>query len=102
MTVFPDQLQPPLDDVIAEFEQMMSRHRKREAGELAYAIAVRLQAEGRVREASEYGRKCLALFEELPSSTLDEVTSTRPNVAGVNLPDYLHDDVVRSRLGHLL
>ncbi|MGH3461218.1 MAG: hypothetical protein ACRDP9_07035 [Kribbellaceae bacterium] len=102
LEVFPDELQPPLDDVIADFDQMLSCGRKREAAELAYAIAVRLQAEGRVRDASHYGRACLALYDELPTSTIEQCTPTRLTVAGVPLPDYLHDDVVRSRLGHLL
>jgi hypothetical protein len=100
--VFPDELQPPLDDVITEFERLQSRGRKREAAELAYAIAVRLQAEGRVRAASEYGRTCLALYDELPTDTIGQCTPTQMNVAGVSLPNYLHEDVVRSRLGHLL
>jgi hypothetical protein len=100
--VFPDELQPPVGDVITEFEQMQSRGRKYEAAELAYAIAVRLQAEGRVRMASDYGRTCLALYEELPTSTIEQCTPTHMKVAGVSLPDYLHEDVVRARLGHLL
>jgi hypothetical protein len=100
--VFPDELQPPLDDAIAEFERLHSRGHKREAAELAYAIAVRLQAEGRVRAASEYGRACLALYDELPTETIEQCTPTQMNVAGVSLPNYLHEDVVRSRLGHLL
>ena len=100
--VFPDELQPPLDDVIAEFDQMLARGRKREAAELAYAIAVRLQAQGRVRDASKHGQTCLALYEELLTSTIDQCTPTRMEVGGVTLPDYLHEGVVRSRLGHLL
>ena len=100
--IFPDELQPPLDGVIAEFDRVLSRGSKRQAAEMAYAIAVRLQAEGRVRDAAVYGRTCLALYEELPSSTIDQCTPTQMKVAGVALPDFLHDDVVRSRLGHLL
>ena len=100
--VFPDELQPPLDHAIAEFEQMLSQGRRHEAGELSYAIAVRLQAEGRVRHAAKYGQACLALYEELPTSTIEQCTPTQMKVAGVSLPDYLHEEVVRSRLGHLL
>lgn len=102
LQVFPDELQPPLDDVIAEFDRLLSRGRKRDAAELAYGIAVRLQAEGRVRDASKYGRTCLALYEELPTTTIDQCTPSQMQVAGVPLPGYLHEDVVRTRLGHLL
>ena len=100
--VFPDQLQPPLGDVIDELNQMLSSGRRREAAELAYAIAVRLQAEGRVHEAGKFARKCLALYSDLPTSTIEQCTPTQMEVAGVSLPDLLHDNVVRSRLGHLL
>ena len=100
--MFPDELQPPLDNVVAEFDQMLSRGRKQEAAELAYAIAFRRQAEGRVREAAKYACACLALYAELPTNTIEQCTPTRMEVAGVSLPDYLHEDVVRARLGHLL
>src|SRR5262245_51136603 len=98
--VFPDELQPPLDVVIIEFDQMLSHGRKREAAELAYALAVRFQSEGRVRHAAEYGRACLALYEELPTSTIEQCTPTQMRVAGILMPNYLHEDIVRSRLGH--
>jgi len=101
-SVFPADIQPALRDVIADFEHELASGHRREAAELAYAIAVRTQAEGRVRDAAEYGKKCLALLEELPSKTIDDVTSTRTKVAGVLLPELLHDGVVRARLGHLV
>jgi hypothetical protein len=100
--VFPDELHPPLDDVIAEFDRVTSAGFQRDAAELAYAIAVRLQAAGRVRDASKYGRMCLKLYEELPTDTIDQCIPTQMKVAGISLPDLLHEDVVRSRLGHLL
>jgi hypothetical protein len=100
--MFPSDMQPPLQEVIADFEHELAHGHRREAAELAYAIAVRTQAEGRVRDAAEYGKKCLALLEELPSKTINEVASTRTKVGGVLIPELLHDGVVRARLGHLV
>jgi hypothetical protein len=100
--VLPHDLQPPLTDVIAELEQMLSSGRKKEAAELAYVVSIRRQAEGHVREASAYAQKCLALYEELPTDTIDQCAPTRVKIAGVSLPDYLHENVIRSRLSHLL
>jgi hypothetical protein len=100
--VFPADLEPPLVDVISEFALEESRGRIRQAAELAYAIAVRMQAEGRVRDAAEYAKRCVALISTQPSSTIEQVTSTRTKAGGVLLPELLHEGVVRSRLGHLL
>ncbi len=100
--VYPADIQPPLSEVIADFEQELARGHMREAAELAFAIAVRTQAEGRVRDAAEYGRRCLTLLESLPSRTIEDVTSTRMKAGGVHMPELLHEDVVRARLGHLL
>lgn len=91
-----------VDSRLAELDPMLSSGRRREAAELAYAIAVRLQAEGRIREAGKFARKCLALCSDLPTSTIEQCTPTQMEVGGVSMPDLLHDDVVRSRLGHLL
>src|SRR6266508_2889978 len=101
-SVFPADVQPALRDVIADLENELARGHRREAAELAYAIAVRTQAEGRVRDAAEYGRRCLTLLESLPSRTIEDVTSTRMKAGGVHMPELLHEDVVRARLGHLL
>jgi hypothetical protein len=102
LQAFPSDKQPPLSEVIAEFEQELSLGHTREAAELAYAVAVRRQAEGRVRDAAEYGKQCLSLLESIPSKTIEQVTSTRMKAGGVSLPELLHEGVVRARLGHLL
>lgn len=98
----PADRRPSISEVLSEYEREAGAGNTRGAAELAYALAVRLQGAGRVREAAVYGKKCLELIESLPSDTLDDVASTRLSVGGVELPEYFHDGVVRSRLGHLL
>jgi hypothetical protein len=102
LQVFPSDMQPPLAEVIAEFEREREAGHAREAAELAYAVAMRTQAEGRAQDASIYARQCVALLKELPDATIDQVTSTRMKAGGVNLPELLHEGVVKARLGHLL
>ncbi|MGH3713731.1 MAG: hypothetical protein ACRDT4_09770 [Micromonosporaceae bacterium] len=98
----PDDRRPSIAEVLDEYEREASIGNTRAAAELAYALAVRLQGAGRVREAAVYGKACLKLIESLPSESLDDVTSTRLSVGGVELPEYFHDGVVRTRLSHLL
>ena len=98
----PADRRPPIADVVDEYGRERAVGNSRAAAELAYAIAVRLQGAGRVREAAKYGKECLELLEPLPSDSLDDVASTRLSVGGVELPEYFHDGVVRARLGHLL
>ncbi|MFI5731050.1 hypothetical protein ACIA49_13075 [Kribbella sp. NPDC051587] len=102
LQVFPSDMQPPVDEVVAVFEREFVAGRSREAAELAYAAATRLQARGRVGDASVYARHAFALLEQLPDSTIEQVTSTRSKVGGVNIPELLHVGVIKARLGHLL
>jgi len=98
----PADRRPPIADVLDEYEREAAVGNTRAAAELAYALAIRLQGAGRVREAAVYAKACLDLLESLPSDSLDDVASTRLSVGGVELPEYFHDGVVRARLGHLL
>lgn len=91
-----------LGEVIAGFDTEMAKGRTRLAAESAYAVAVRADAAGEADVASDYAKKALELLASLPSETIEQVTSTRVSVGGVSIPDLLHDDVVRSRLGHLI
>jgi hypothetical protein len=100
--IFPADLQPPLIEVIADFDESVRRGERREATQFAYAIAMRLQAEGRIREAVVYARRCLELVRSMPGATIEDVTSTQTKVGGVYLPELLHEGVVRARLGHLI
>lgn len=91
-----------IDDLIADFDAGLARDDKHYAAETAYAIALRAEGDWNVSLASEYARKALRLLESLPSETIDQVTSTRLSVGGVPIPELLHDDVVRARLGYLI
>lgn len=70
---------------------------KRFAAETAYVLAYRAREDGQVSEAREWLRLTLELLADTPTDTLDDVATSRRSIAGVQIPDYLHDGVVRSR-----
>jgi hypothetical protein len=81
---------------------------KRTAAETAYALAWRYRTEyvhcvrSPVEVARKWALRSIELLETLPSDTVEQVTSTRMSVGGVDLPELLHADVVRERLADLL
>lgn len=95
-----------LEELQAVFEHESETDR-RAAAETAYALAFRYRDEdvdGRRRFdlAKDWAIRAIDLLEALPSSTVDDVASTRHSVGGVPIPDLLHADVVRTRLADVL
>lgn len=93
---------PPIQQVVDEFEQAQASNDDRAVAETAYALSVRAMDRGDLDNATHYARASFAAAERLPSSTLDDVASTRTRVGGVELPSYFHSGVVQARLGGLL
>lgn len=83
------------------------RTEPRAAAETAYALAFRYRNEdvdGR-REfdtAKDWAVRSIDLLDTLPSDTLEDVTSTRQVVGGIEIPGLLHSGVVRERLSDIL
>ncbi|WP_130347932.1 hypothetical protein [Herbihabitans rhizosphaerae] len=95
-----------LDELHAAFDREITSD-KRAAAETAYALAFRYRNEdvGGQRHfdiAKMWAARAIGLLDSLPSSTLAEVASTRIAVGGVPIPELLHSDVVRDRLGDVL
>lgn len=93
---------PSLSEVRKQYEEERFYQDDRAAAEYAFALAIRLREIGLIDEARRFAAECVQLAEALPSSTLDDVASTRQSVGGVALPDHFHDGVVRARLADLL
>lgn len=90
----------------AQFEHELSTN-KRAAAETAYALACRyrnkdVDGQRRFDIAKTWALRAIELLDDLPSDKVEEVTSTRLEVGGVPIPNLLHSDVVRNRLGDLL
>ncbi|HIJ10998.1 TPA: hypothetical protein HA278_02980 [Candidatus Woesearchaeota archaeon] len=64
-----------------------------------YAAAMHEMRHGSRTRAKEIGRIAVAAYELYNPQTLDDAAPTRQIVKGINLPDIMHQDVVRQRLG---
>jgi len=79
----------------------------RAAAETAYALAFRYRnedvgGERRFDLAKVWATRAVELLDALPADHLNEVASTRQSVGGIDIPDFLHADVVRARLADVL
>lgn len=79
----------------------------RAAAETAYALAFRYRnedvgGERRFDLAKVWATRAIELLDGLPAEQLGEVASTRQTVGGIDIPDFLHVDVVRLRLADVL
>jgi hypothetical protein len=96
-----------LEELEAAFAREIVTDR-RAAAETAYALACRYRTEGRCGDrhpftvAKAWAERSIEILDELPSQSIDQVTSTRMSVGGVDLPELLHSGVVRERLADLL
>ncbi|MFC9228316.1 hypothetical protein ACFTZI_05000 [Streptomyces decoyicus] len=71
------------------------------AAETAYALASRFRDASDWEKSREWVKQCLQLLEGFPADTEDQVATQRTSVGGIDLPNYLHEGVVRSRFGDL-
>ncbi len=74
----------------------------RNAAEHAFALAMLYKNEGMEKEAAIYGRKAVLLFDKCRMETLKECAAINMNIEGVNIPDIIHQGVVKARLEPLL
>jgi hypothetical protein len=96
---------------VAELESAFLREvveDRRAAAETAYALACRYQTEyvEGCMSPSDVARgwaiRSIELLDSLRSDTVEQVSSLRQSVGGVELPDLLHSGVVRNRLSDVL
>jgi hypothetical protein len=79
------------------FGEIDSLERRR--AETLYASAVLLARSGYGHAAKGFGKECIALLKKIGTDTQEECATHMASVCGVPLPEYLHEDVVRDRLG---
>jgi hypothetical protein len=73
----------------------------RKAAEIAYVIAKLYLQEGNLEKAKIYGAESIQLFNSCRMSTLEDCAALYVTLAGVALPSYIHQEVVRDRLKDL-
>ncbi|MFJ5225404.1 hypothetical protein [Streptomyces sp. NPDC088400] len=82
------------------FQQVLATNRWA-AAESAYALAARYRDVGAWEKSREWVRQCLLLLEGFPSETEGQVATIHTSLGGVDLPNYLHEGIVRARFGEL-
>jgi hypothetical protein len=95
-----------LEELQIEFNRKVEIDR-RAAAETAYALAFRYRDQDvggcrRFDIAKIWAVRAIELLDSLPSTTIDQVASSRASVGGVSIPELLHSGVVTARLGDVL
>ncbi len=83
-------------EIVTKSEKIDDLKRKAEE---SYAAAITWKREGNVGRARAFAIEAISLYEQLNIQTLEEAAPTRMRVNGVELPDIMHQDVVKERLG---
>ncbi|MDP3990655.1 MAG: hypothetical protein Q8Q01_05645 [archaeon] len=64
-----------------------------------YAVGITYLREGKSEIAREYAINAVQLYELVNVETLEDAAPTRMRVLGIELPDIMHQDVVKKRFG---
>lgn len=75
------------------------RYEMKQRAEENYASAILSMRQGDLVGAREYGSMVIQLYQKVGIQTLQDAAPTRMRIQGVELPDIMHEDVVRKRLG---
>ncbi len=75
---------------------------KRDAAELAYAIAILARENGNLEKARAYALKAIEIFESFQIQTIDEAAARNNIIEGVAIPELIHEDVIRERFKDIL
>ncbi len=84
--------------VIQNFQGQDISHEEAEA---LYVLAVLYTRYGYSHVAVGFGRQCQEMLRLLETETLEDCATRLPCLAGVALPEFLHESVVVDRLGLL-
>ena len=77
----------------------MDREEMKYQAEKHYANAVLCQRWGDEMRARFYASMAIDLYKKINVQTLQDAAPTRTRIYGIELPDIMHEDVVRERLG---
>lgn len=92
-------------EVIDELERRFAREcevDKRNAAEIAYAVAVVSRKAGDFEKAKRYAEAAISMFEELNTTALEDAAARNSVIEGVVIPELIHENVVRDRLRDVL
>ena len=70
----------------------------RKAAEIAYVLARIHLKDGDTDKAERFGRESIRLFDQCEMKTLEDCAARFVTLAGIALPELIHQAVVRDRL----
>jgi len=85
----------------AELEKRLEELREtnpRKAAEVAYVLARLNLKAGNAERATHFGRESIRLFNQCKMETMESCAARFETLAGVTLPDLIHQEVVKDRL----
>lgn len=80
-------------------EMKMKRKEMKYPAEKHYANAVLCDRKGDSIGTIYHGSRTVSLYQRIRIKTLEDATPTRMRTRGVELPDIMHEEVGRQRLG---
>ena len=83
----------------AALNELAQLDRKR--AETLFVLAVLNVRHGYLHVAEGYAKECIFLLRRIGTESYEDCATNRIALEGVVLPEFLHEDVVRSRLGLL-
>jgi hypothetical protein len=84
---------------LTEALSKLSTQNPREAAEYAFAMATLALQDGDADMAAKYAKTSVELFERSHTDTLEDCAPINAEIAGVIIPDIIHEGVVRARFG---
>ncbi len=85
----------------AELEKDLAELREtnpRKAAEIAYVLARLYLQDSDTDRAAHFGRESISLFDQCEMNTEQDCAARFVTLAGIALPDLIHQEVVRDRL----
>lgn len=80
------------------YDETHKRYTRKQHAEDYYALAVQHLQAGKYQMARKFADISIYFYEQVNIETIEDAAPTRPIVRGVNMPDIMHEDVVRERL----
>ncbi|OLD63357.1 MAG: hypothetical protein AUF65_02520 [Chloroflexi bacterium 13_1_20CM_50_12] len=80
----------------AELSLAKATENRRRAAEASYVVARLYRDGGEIEAAKLYARESFLLFTQLHINALEDAAPRYFSLAGIHLPNLIHEDVVRS------
>lgn len=77
--------------------EALATNDSREAAEIAFAVACHYHGNGDPAKARRFARESIRLFKKCDTSVMTKCLALHHCIAGIELPDFMHEGVVEFR-----